>query len=165
MFPRPRFLYALAAALFAAMFSSMAAHATEKKPVPHEHHNTSTSAQAQASAKADAASDASIGDSSYVSLSLALSGCQQGAGASGAGFGATLGAESRVCQLLRLAAAHQALGQPYEAMRLVRQATEEVNGGGYTPDEAPVTQKISRGFRRYIVAPLFGWLPFVGHAV
>lgn len=141
------------------MFSSMAAHATGSN-----HHNTNTSAQAQASAKADANSDSRIGDSSYTSLSLALSGCQQGAGASGMGFGATLGAESRVCQLLRLAAAHQALGQPYEAMRLVRQATEEMNGGGYTPEEAPPLARISRWFRRNVTAPLFGWLPFIGQA-
>jgi hypothetical protein len=99
------------------------------------------------------------------SASVYLSGCQQGVAAQGLGFGASAGAESRVCQLLRLAAAHAALGQRYEAMRLVRQATQEVNGGGYTPEEAPFLARVSRGLRRHVVAPLFSWLPFIGHSV
>lgn len=99
------------------------------------------------------------------SAAVYLSGCQQGVAAQGVGFGASTGGESRVCQILRLAAAHAALGQPYEAMRLVRQATEEMNGGGYTPQEAPPLAKASRWFRRNLVAPLFSWLPFVGHSV
>jgi len=93
-----------------------------------------------------------------------LTGCQQGAAAQGMGFGAGLGGESRVCQLLRLAAAHQALGMHFEAARLVRQAAAEVNGGAGVADEAPFTVRASRFLRLKVVEPLFGWLPFIGHA-
>jgi hypothetical protein len=176
-FPRRRFLIPLALALFTAMAAEMA-NANGNSNSGATHHNggnsTSTSrADADATAVAAAASNsqsgsasaAEVGDVNTVALSMALSGCQQGAGAAAAGFGATFGAESRTCQLLRAAVAHAALGQPYEAMRLVRQATAEINGGGYTPGEAPVLARFFRAVRREVVAPLFGWLPFIGHAV
>lgn len=99
------------------------------------------------------------------SAAVYLAGCQAGAAAQGLGFGASLGGESQVCLLLRVAAAHQALGQPYEAMRLVRQATALLNGGAGIAEEAPFTLKASRAFRNWVIQPLFGWLPFVGHAV
>lgn len=103
-------------------------------------------------------------EAAAASANVYLSGCQQGAAAQGLGLGASLGGESRVCQLLRLAAAHQALGQPYEAMVLVRQATLELNGGGATPNESTPAFKVSRWLRFNVVAA-FGWLPFVGHAL
>lgn len=98
------------------------------------------------------------------SISQALSGCQAGAAGIGGGYGGSIGAESRVCQLLRLAAAHQGLGMHYEAAVLVRQAARELNGGAEVEAEAPFLVKVSRTLRRELVQPLFGWLPFIGHA-
>ena len=97
------------------------------------------------------------------SIGLALQGCQQGAGASGAGFGATLGGESRICQILRVAAAHQALGMHFEASRLVRDAARELNGGAEVSAEAPFYVRASRALGRYLRA-IVEPLPFIGHA-
>lgn len=97
------------------------------------------------------------------SVSLYLTGCQQGTGAYGGGFGGSIGGESRVCQILRVAAAHQALGMHYEAAQLIRQAARELNGGAELDREAPVDVKASTWLGRRVRAWV-GWLPFIGHA-
>lgn len=94
------------------------------------------------------------------SASIFLEGCNQGAAAQGMSFGLALGGESRICQLLRVAAAAQALGMHYEASIAVRQAFEEA---GVRPGEQPLLSRASRWLRRQVVQPLFGWLPFVGN--
>ncbi len=106
-----------------------------------------------------AGSDVSVqfdSENNIAAIGLVLTGCQQGAGTAGGGFGATLGGESRVCQLLRVAAAHQALGMHFEAERLVREAAREVNDEGAL---ARASRAVGR-FLRALVAPI----PFVGHA-
>jgi len=99
------------------------------------------------------------------SAAVYLVGCGTGASAQGMGFGAALGAESRVCQLLRVAAAEQALGMHFEAARTVRQALAEINGGAELPSESGPLVRASRWFRFQVIQPLFGWLPVVGPMV
>lgn len=103
------------------------------------------------------------GDYEGGEVAMYLSGCQQGAGGYGGGFGGGIGAESKLCQRLRLAAAYQSLGMHYQAAETLRQAGAEINGGAADPDETPVDLTVSQWLGHRVRA-LFGWLPFIGHA-
>lgn len=162
--PEVWLLMAVVAILLALAFLPVTAHANGS-----EHHNSDVTVENDNRSEVDVDShDVYRGDdyeASAASAMLYLNGCGQGASAQGVGFGAALGGESRVCQLLRVAAAHQALGMHYEASVIVRQAIAEINGGGVRPEEGAPLARLSRFLRFHLVQPLFGWLPFVGHAV
>jgi len=177
--PRFRFVLAFLVTVVFAL-ASYAAHATGST-----HHNSTTGdvtatggsarsdasanagavagAQSQSGSKSDASAVSKDGDVNATALSLALSGCQAGAGGSGAGFGASIGSESRVCQLLRVAAAQQALGMHYEASVTVRQALYELNGGGSRPEEGGYLFRAARFLKIQVISPIFSLIPFVGH--
>jgi hypothetical protein len=129
------------------------------------HHNTTVNVEGggEVNAAGGSASTSTDVDASASSAAVFLTGCQQGAAAQGLGFGAALGAESALCQRLRLVAAYQALGMHFQAAQELRAAAREMNDGraledGQAPDRAFF------GWVGYRLRNLFRALPFVGHA-
>lgn len=79
-------------------------------------------------------------------------------GSSGDVSGGVVTGESRVCELLRVAAAFEALGQHEEALELVEVARDLVD------PQATFAQRAAWVVRQWCLDPLFSLIPWVGTA-